>query len=255
MARIRSIHPGFFTDEAIVQASPQAQVFLIGLWTQCDDQGVFEWKPVTLKMRILPAANCDADGLLSELASLQIIQRVEVGGVKYGLVRNFRRWQRPKKPNSTHPLPVEFRTYVGLNDASSKPPPPQDDTGSEPVGNQFGTGGEIDEQMEEEGGRRKEEGEETTESETTLVGGASAPTAKRKTKLPADWQPTPEQLEYAKRQGCADPADTAERFRLHHLSKGTTGADWNLGFQYWCRNEKTFRRGATDTGKKPLRFN
>jgi hypothetical protein len=67
--------------------------------------------------------------------------------------------------------------------------------------------------------------------------------------LPEDWSPTPEQLEYAKQQGCADPADTAERFKLHHRSKGTLGKDWNAGFQYWCRNEKNFKRA------EPQKFN
>lgn len=84
--------------------------------------------------------------------------------------------------------------------------------------------------------------------------GAKAPKATRKTKLPADWQPSEEQIAYAREQGCADPADTAERFRLHHQSKGTLGVDWNLGFQYWCRNEKNYRRATPeDRGDKRAR--
>ncbi len=157
MARIRSIHPGFFTDEAVVSASPQAQVFLIGLWCQCDDQGVFEWKPLTLKMRILPAASCDVALLLGELGALDIIKQVDVGSLKYGLVRNFRKYQRPKKPNSTYPLAPEFRSYVGLDD----PAPEQDDdeggASPPPVPHQAALSSEIAPQMEEEGGRRKRE--------------------------------------------------------------------------------------------------
>lgn len=68
------------------------------------------------------------------------------------------------------------------------------------------------------------------------------PRQARKTKLPDDWQPSEELLAYAAEQGCPDPKDTAERFRLHHQSKGTMGANWSLGFQYWCRNEKNFKR-------------
>ncbi len=41
MARIRSIHPGLFTDEAFMALSLLARVVLPGLWTECDDQGVF----------------------------------------------------------------------------------------------------------------------------------------------------------------------------------------------------------------------
>lgn len=135
MARIRSVHPSFFTDEAIVGLQAQAQVFLIGLWTDCDDQGVFEWKPVGLKIRLLPATNVDVAALLGELKAANVIRMVEVGGRKYGLVRNFRKFQRPKKPNSTHPLSQEFRTYVGLDGGEGgtggEPPPPSSPPGSE----------------------------------------------------------------------------------------------------------------------------
>jgi len=163
MARIRSIHPGFFTDEAIVQADPLAQVFLIGLWTQCDDQGVFEWKPITLKMRILPAANCDVAVLLAELVGLGIIKQIDVGPLKYGLVRNFRKFQRPKKPNAIYTLPPEFRSYVGLDDQNQEQDDSKGGHSSPPVPHQFPAGSESPPLMEEGGGRRKEK-EETTES-------------------------------------------------------------------------------------------
>ncbi len=76
-----------------------------------------------LKMRLLPAANVDTGALLSELGAANAIRKVEVGGIHYGLVRNFRKYQRPKKPNSVHPLPDEFRTYVGLKKPSGEPEP------------------------------------------------------------------------------------------------------------------------------------
>lgn len=170
MARIRSIHPGFFTDEAIVSASPLAQIFLIGLWTQCDDQGVFEWKPLTLKMRILPATNCDVAVLLAELAALDVIKQIDVGSLKYGLVRNFRKFQRPKKPNAAFPLPAEFRTYVGLGGDDPEPGGDSGDTGSPPVPHQSSTGSEISPQMEEGGGRKKE-GRDSSEEPNGSSGG------------------------------------------------------------------------------------
>ncbi len=65
--------------------------------------------------------------------------------------------------------------------------------------------------------------------------------ARKGAQLPKDWQPTQEELDYARAHGSTDPADTAERFKLHHHNKGTIGKDWRAGFQYWCRNEKNFR--------------
>lgn len=114
MARIRSIHPELFTDEAFMSLSMAARVFMTGLWGQCDDQGVFEWKPLTLKARIMPCDNVDCEALLSELTTANFVKAFEHFGKKYGVVRNFRKFQRPQKPTAIHPLPDAMRSYVGL---------------------------------------------------------------------------------------------------------------------------------------------
>jgi hypothetical protein len=145
MSRIRSIHPGIFTDESFVAVSMTARVLVPGLWVEADDNGIFEWKPLTLKMKVFPADNVDLDALLAELLNADIIKRFTVDGKDYGAVRNFGRYQRPKKPSYKHPLPPELRTYVHSKDDSSPPVP-----------NQFPTSTEKSFQREEEGGRRKE---------------------------------------------------------------------------------------------------
>lgn len=162
MARIRSVHPGLFTDEAFMAASPYARLLAIGLWTECWDDGVFEWKPLTLKARIFPVDNIDVEALLAELASLNVIREFSAGGRKHGAVRNFTLFQRPKKPNSSGLLPAAFRTYVGLTDTSSEPEGAQ----AQPVPNsrplnegEFGkviADGEEEEDGGEDGGRKKD---------------------------------------------------------------------------------------------------
>ncbi len=132
MARIRSVHPGLFTDEAFVELSMAARVLFIGLWTECDDQGVFEWKPRTIKMRLLAADTVEVEPLLAELVAVGGVRRYEVDGRQYGAVRNFARFQRPKKPNAIHPLPAEFRTYVGSSEVSSEPGDDEGGSGSPP---------------------------------------------------------------------------------------------------------------------------
>lgn len=147
MARIRSVHPGLFTDEAFVSVSDAAQIFYIGLLTESDDQGVFEWKPVTLKMRLRPASLSPVDELLAELEGAQRIIRYEISGRHYGAIRNFRKFQRPKSPNALHPTTDDIRSYVGLSpvisEMSDDQPPP------------IPPNGEIPPQMEEVGGRRE----------------------------------------------------------------------------------------------------
>lgn len=150
MARIRSIHPGLFTDEAFAGLCSDAQMFLIGLWTEADDQGMFEWKPVTLRMRLRPTKDGSVDGLLSEIAGAQCIKRFEINGRPYGAIRNFRKYQRPKKPNAVHPATDEVRTYVGLTAVSSEL---GDDEGDAVLSE-----GELSPQMEDEGCRVEDEG-------------------------------------------------------------------------------------------------
>lgn len=147
MARIRSVHPGFFTDERCVLVSAFARLLFIGLWGQCDDYGVFEWKPTTLKMRLLPADDANVVALLEELVTADCVKMFAVGGKEYGLVRNFSKYQRPKSPKAYYPLPEEYRRYV---DPKAKT--------SEPLPHEFPTAGEIGPQREEiRGGREEEE--------------------------------------------------------------------------------------------------
>lgn len=151
MPRIRSIHPGIWTDDNFAMLSMGGRVLLFGIWTEADDHGVFEWKPVQLKMRIFPADNVDLAVLLDDLTTFNEIRMFTHEGREYGVVRNFCKYQRPKKPNYRFVLPDELRTYAGLKPDSS-----------EPVPNQFPTGGENSSLMEEEGGRRKEKEESKT---------------------------------------------------------------------------------------------
>jgi hypothetical protein len=178
MARIRSVHPGLFTDENFAQLTldcPIAVPLLIGLWTEADDAGAFEWKPLTLKMRILPAAPVRVDDLLEVLAGVDLIRRFEIDGRTFGVIRNFVRWQRPKKPKDVHPYTAESRAYAGFVDGqrpragAGRRSEDEDDLFDEDAGEfrtgsakggtgsaNGGTGSELGRQREEEGGRREE---------------------------------------------------------------------------------------------------
>jgi hypothetical protein len=139
MARIRSVHPGLWTDEAFVSVSRDARLLFIGLLNECDDQGAFEWKPLQLRMRLCAADPVDVatvSAWLNELAGANLLRRYEVKGGNYGAVRNFREWQRPKKPNAVHPMAPELRTYAGPKAV-----------GSEPDGDERGAGGELSRQI------------------------------------------------------------------------------------------------------------
>ncbi len=145
MSRIRSIHPGLWTDEAFVSLSPMARLFIMGLWNECDDMGSFAWSPLTLKMRLLPADAVDAKELLEEAVTADILLKYEAAGKAYGAVRNFCQFQRPKKANSIHPQTNEVRKWVNIEARSTR-------DGGEATPNQLPTNGEKSRQMEDGGG-------------------------------------------------------------------------------------------------------
>lgn len=191
MARIRSIHPGLWTDEAFVSVSPLARLLFMGLWNEADDQGVFEWKPITLKMRLLAADSADVPALLAEMASVGMIRRFEASEKAYGAIRNFRRFQRPEKPKAYHPLPDEIAEFVALSTnnhtCSKKPQAPLGDQSEDDrhpsgdvsegaprsVADQSPTDPRSEGQMEEEGGNREREESSSLRSER----GEAAPEA------------------------------------------------------------------------------
>jgi hypothetical protein len=164
VSRIRSIHPGFFTDEAVMSLTierPLAIALLMGLWVEADDAGIFEWKPLTLKARILPAASDDVGELLSVLAKFDFVKQFGVNGRKFGVIRNFVRFQRPKTPHDTHPFSEEMRLYAGFTSEGNRPSAgtgrPSTSDSSEQLPNSGGTTSEKRAQRKEEGGEKEEE--------------------------------------------------------------------------------------------------
>ena len=126
MSRIRSVHPGLWTDESfmgLTVAAPHACLVLIGLWNEADDSGVFEWKPLTLKAKILPAAMVDVVELLAILLAEGFIVSFDDSARTYGAIHNFRRFQRPDSPKAWHPLPDNLRAFVYLDKPESHGPP------------------------------------------------------------------------------------------------------------------------------------
>lgn len=138
MARIRSVFTDQWTDDEFLSCSPLARLLALGLRNIADDFGVFAWKPVQIKIRLLPMDNCDVTELLQELVSNNQIRFFDESGRGYGVIRNFRKWQKPQKPKSWHPLPPEYANYIGLSDADQIPvqesQPPNDANSSTGIG-------------------------------------------------------------------------------------------------------------------------
>ena len=112
MARIRSLHATQWNDDDFLECSPFARLLALALRNFADDNGIFEWKPGQIKRNCLPADTCDVKPLLRELIEHKQVMQFTVDGRGYGAIRNFRQWQRPKKPNSLYPVTDEVRKYT-----------------------------------------------------------------------------------------------------------------------------------------------
>ena len=104
-----------------------------------DPSSGFDICPKAIKRATDMIANAKRPVILAGQGCM--IARADKHEKQPGVIRNFQRYQRPKKPNSSGLLPSEWKDYVGAGDASS-----------EPVPNQFSTGGEKPPQMEDGGG-------------------------------------------------------------------------------------------------------
>lgn len=226
MARIRSIHPGFFTDENLVSVSIAARVLFLGIGVEADDKGIFEWKPLQLKMRIFPADNFDVLSLLLELEAVNAVQKYEINGRHYGAIRNFRKFQRPKTPNSMHPITENISSYVGLI--------PEKEETSEFEVLPFPPKGEKSPQMEDGGDKMEDEGGNKKEDNPPDLSEAVS-----------TWNEMAEVTKLPKIQRLTEPRTKALKARLAEAG-GIEG--WRLAISKV--RDSPFLRGENDRGWK-----
>lgn len=248
MSRIRSIHPALWTDEHFVMLSPLARLFFLGILTECDDQGVFQWSPVQLKIRLLPMEGMDPSKLLLELVDGGFLLSYAFENRRYGAVKNFMVFQRPKAPNHVFPITSEIAEFVGLGpDGKGRRTTRKGDSdrkgdaedlfgsGGEEKANDFGSGGEKP--AHRRGGeRRGEEGR-----------GVSRATA-----LPADFQPVLTEKAQENWDWLKSPERELERFRDHAAQNGRKAVDWQAAFRTWLSKAVEYEENGNErSGGKP----
>lgn len=99
MARIRTVKPEFFRDEDLqdleaAHSGKYPMLVFSGLWGHCDKQGVFEWRPRTLKLDILPFLPFDMGETMELLRSQDFVRKYEIEGREYGFIPTFDEHQR-----------------------------------------------------------------------------------------------------------------------------------------------------------------
>jgi hypothetical protein len=96
MARIRTIKPEFWRDEALALVSPEACLLALGLLNHCDDEGYFNANPKLVESDIFPLRDLKVKTTvllqeLSKIGYLLVFQGSD--GKTYGCVKNFEKHQ------------------------------------------------------------------------------------------------------------------------------------------------------------------
>lgn len=130
MARIRTVKPELFRHEALFEAEQQCKLPLrlayIGLFTACDREGRFKWKPRALKLDVLPYDQVEFSRVLDALVTHGFIVKYQFEGDEFGCIPTWSQHQviNNRESTSVLPCPEESTTCTHearVDDASVTP--------------------------------------------------------------------------------------------------------------------------------------
>lgn len=142
MARIRTIKPELFKHEDLfdleVECGLPVRFAFAGLFTCCDRDGRFKWKPRTLKLDALPHDEVDFSRVLDALASRDFVRKYVIDGEELGVIPTFFKHQviNNREAESEIPAPTED-SYVSMTWTRA---PRVDDATSTPLVHAHGEG-------------------------------------------------------------------------------------------------------------------
>lgn len=133
MARIRKIKPEFWDDEHLGELEPIVRLLFIGLWTHADARGIVPASERWLKAKVFPYDDFTASDVAGWVMRLcqdrgdgrSFVERFEVGGKEYLLVRNFPKHQK-------HPTREWDQLKRAQDEGRAHPEPPNAPPGGWP---------------------------------------------------------------------------------------------------------------------------
>ena len=133
MARIRSIKPEFWTDQAVGECSPSARLLFVATWTFADDKGNLDRSARQLKAQAFPYDAVDCEPLLQELLRAGLLLEYDVDGKKFLHIKNFDKHQKiDKESKPRFPVYVDSaRTPGAFAEPSESPRPGGESSGGE----------------------------------------------------------------------------------------------------------------------------
>ena len=123
MARIRTVKPELFTHEDLFNLERDTglpiRIAFAGLFTACDREGRFKWRPNVLKLAVLPFDSCDFSRVLDALRTRDMVRQYRVNGELYGYIPTFLKHQiiNNRESASSLPEPNENNELPRVDDA------------------------------------------------------------------------------------------------------------------------------------------
>jgi hypothetical protein len=222
MARIRTIKPEFWTDGTLGECSPIARLLFVASLNFADDNGNLERSSRQLKAQAFPYDDIDCEPLVAELLRHGLLIEYQVSDRKYLHIKGFLNHQRIDRPSKCR-IPV-YESSMSVRPTLVEP-------STSPRAVREGKGRDME-------GRGKDQ--EGMQGETR----ATRSTASR---LPDDWNLTPERKQIAEAEG-ADATRTFANFTDYWKSAGGQKArkhDWDAAWRIWCRREGDSKKVAS----------
>lgn len=121
MARIRTVKPELFRHESLYEAEIKTNLPLrlayIGLFTACDREGRFKWKPRALKLDVLPYDQIDFSRVLDALVTHGFIVKYENEGDEFGCIPTWSQHQVINNRESISLIPSPEESTIFTHEA------------------------------------------------------------------------------------------------------------------------------------------
>jgi len=109
MAKIRTVKPELFRHEELYEIEQQYQLPLriafVGLFTCCDREGRFRWRPKQLKLDVLPYDDVNMEEVLMAFLKKGFIVQYAIEGEVYGYIPSWNKHQYINNRESASVLP------------------------------------------------------------------------------------------------------------------------------------------------------
>jgi hypothetical protein len=219
MAKNRMIRAEVWTDDKFVSLTPLARLLFIGMWNFACDNGHLDDSVLQLKMRVLPADNCDASELLDELLSLGMVVR-ENGYLK---IANL---------STKQPLDLRYLQFCDNCDIDPNIHFARED--KRDGKGQNASGSRVAREQRASGPRRGDgDGDgDGVKANPRARGEMELNKRTPEHPIPEDWKPSEKHNELAASKGL-DVAEQAFRFRNHALANDRRQRNWNAAFNTW----------------------